>query len=101
MLRALNTELCKAVIVTVILIMMMLSFVNYQLIVDGHMNIEPSTYRDNVTNSVYFTTTTMSSVGYGDILPKTITAKGIVALEQIMVLLLATGIFSISCTNVR
>lgn len=48
---------------------------------------EEQTIFHKVFNRLYFVTSTMSSVGYGDITPKTNIAKGVVILLQLLVLI--------------
>ena len=103
---AVKLSLCCGVIVVVVILLIACMRINYLLITGEHVNMSPymegkgKIWRDNttlVTNSLYFTTTTLSSVGYGDILPVTNTGKLAVAAQQMLVLMLSLGLVSISC----
>jgi hypothetical protein len=49
-------------------------------------------------DGIYFTTTTLSSVGYGDILPTTTIGKMVISAQQLIVLFLSWGMLStINC----
>jgi hypothetical protein len=98
---AFRVHVCVAVITVLIICMIACSIINYKLISQGSTNVTPSdSYTDNVVNGIYLTTTTLSSVGYGDILPVTNSAKIIIAVEQMLVFLLGLGVFTISCSTI-
>lgn len=82
-----------AVIIAVIMFMIVL---NYILVSTGSTNSSATTTKDKMIDSVYFTTTSLSSVGYGDILPTTNTAKVCVSLEHLIVLAFGFGILTLS-----
>ena len=57
-------------------------------------------YWDKVTNGTYFTTTCMSTIGYGDITPKTNTAKLVVSVTNMVALLISIGVISLVSNDV-
>jgi hypothetical protein len=93
--------LCLGSIAITGILIIMCSILNYYLIAQKHVNI--TQYADKVNNtdliinSIYFTFTTLSSVGYGDILPITNTGKMAVALQQMLVLLVSIGLLKTQC----
>lgn len=69
--------------------------INTYLIDNGHIKTT-DTYDSNDVNgtlveSVYFTTTTLSTIGYGDISPKTQFGKLAIALEHLFIICVAFG----------
>lgn len=85
-------NLCARMIITIISLILLTWGLNYVLISAKHTNAT-----DTLPDSIYFTTTMLSTVGYGDIVPITRTGKIVVALQQMAIFLLAIGFFTISC----
>lgn len=111
---ALNINVCKSIIVVVFLIICLSIAVNFYLLSNEHTNVSayeqtvgsdgmrittPRNTTDMTVDSIYFTTTTLSSVGYGDILPITNVGKLAVACQQFVVFMLSIGILTISCSG--
>jgi len=93
-----NVVLCSRVVGGIAMVVIFFVIVNHWIIENGHTNMgmynEP---KHKLIDSIYFTTTTLSSVGYGDILPTTPTGKLLVAGEQMVVMMFALGMLSLSC----
>jgi hypothetical protein len=83
----------------VCLVMLIFMFVNYQLIRDGDTNSKAVGRDDQLTDAAYFTSTTLSTCGYGDIMPVTPYGKKIVAAEQIFIIFLAFGLLALKDAN--
>jgi len=104
-----NKFRCRSVLAVVVLIILIAVAVNCVLVGYEHTNV--SIYEDIdgeetkkskgsiFLDGLYFTTTTLSSVGYGDILPVTRTAKMAVACQQLFVFLLGIGLIEITCAS--
>ena len=81
---------------TQLAVVLVLAFgVNVWLIQNKHTNLSHSD--DPYVDALYFTSTTMSSVGYGDILPVTRTGKLCIAAQQAFTWLLSLGILTVAC----
>lgn len=73
----------------------MFVIINLILIYHGHMNNCDSSYKNfknSLLNSFYFSTTQLTTIGYGDITPNTFTAKWWLLAEHFVVLFLALGL---------
>ncbi len=57
-------------------------------------------YWDKVTNATYFTTTCMSTIGYGDITAKTNAAKVVVSITNMVALFISIGVISLIGDNI-
>lgn len=86
----------RRAVAVMIVVVVFLVIMNLILVSSGATNSSATTAKDKVVDSVYFTTTTMSSVGYGDILPTTNLAKVCVSMEHLIVLAFGFGIISLS-----
>jgi hypothetical protein len=95
---AFNSQLCQGVVVVLIIVITLCTLVNYRLIAYGHTNHIPTNYKDDIITSAYFTTSTLSATGMGDILPATNEAKIAIAVQQGFVFLLAMGLLTVSCS---
>jgi hypothetical protein len=73
--------------------------INGRLVLDGHGNpIVIQKYHvthatPNALNGFYYACTTLSSTGYGDIVPLTPNAKGFAAFVQIVMIMISVGLF--------
>ena len=93
-----KTNICESSIFNVIILIIISLTINFLLIVNNHTNIiYKNNMYDTITDTIYFTTTTLSTIGYGDKYPITNLGKLIVSCQHIFVLLLALGIIAISC----
>lgn len=97
---------CLEVAYTVILILFLFVLVNYYLVINNHTTIstkdengKPRPTSEVLIDSVYFTTTTFSTVGYGDILPTTMTAKLMLILQQLTIFGISIGVVTIACNK--
>ena len=71
----------------------------------GHFDNKPAegeetfkrTVRNRITDGVYFTTTQLSTIGYGDITPKSNTAKNICSIVHIFIIAISLKLFSEYC----
>ena len=85
---------CKTTMGVFVIMIIVCVCINYYLIYSNQVN---SDKKNLFIDSVYFTTTTLSSVGYGDLLPTTPIAKMLVALQQLIVLLGSWGMIALVC----
>lgn len=95
---SLGIKKCKSVLVVVVMLVMACFALNYYLVTTGHMSSSANGV-DGVVDALYFSTTTMSTIGYGDILPVTNTAKLAVAFQQMFMIGLGWGLLAVSCSD--
>jgi voltage-gated potassium channel Kch len=88
---------CQLFIKCWIVILLLFIIVDTILIQQGHTNIDPKGDENSLVNGTYFATTTLSTVGYGDILPTTNLGKLCVGLQHMIVMALGFGILVSSC----
>lgn len=79
-----------------ILFTLILIVVNYVLLLSGHMSCSAGNpegkYVESLVDSMYLSTTQITTMGYGDITPKTLFAKSITFIVHIFVMFLALGL---------
>lgn len=97
---------CLEVAYTVVLILFLFVIVNYYLVSNNHTTIntkdengKPRSRNEILVDSVYFTTTTFSTVGYGDVLPVTMTSKLMVIIQQLVLFGLSLGLVTVACNK--
>jgi voltage-gated potassium channel Kch len=89
------TEEATKIFFGIMITLLILVIGNHYLLNNDHL--EPSASYDKnsdygiLIESLYFSTTTLSTVGYGDILPKTEFGKLSVAMEHLFLLCVAFG----------
>ncbi len=84
----------------IIITVVILTFINNMLIRRDMLTVSKDRpLKETLTDALYFTTTTFSSVGYGDITPKTANAKIIVAFEQVLLICLSLGAIGYEMIN--
>ncbi len=87
---------------TIFIFFIIILTINLILIFNGHFDSEPAegeekfkrTVENTFVDGVYFTTTQMSTIGYGDITAKTDTAKYICSLVHIFIIAVSLKLFS-------
>lgn len=90
-----DTHIFLWIIITIVV----LTGINNLLIINGMLSVDKNRpMKDTLSDALYFTTTTFSSVGYGDITPTTTNAKLIVAIEQILLIFLSLGAIGYEAT---
>ena len=89
------TESFHKILFWVVVNLIVLVVINIYLIDNDHIltsnSYKPKEENATLVESVYFATTTMSTVGYGDILPKTQFGKIVIALEHLFLVCVAFG----------
>lgn len=90
-------QLCPRIVSSVCFLLIVSCVMNMILSFSGQLNDKPKEFIDKLINGAYFTTTTISTVGYGDLLPDTNFAKGMVAVQQCILILVAFGILIFGC----
>lgn len=76
--------------------------INLILIGNGHFDLEPvdgkekfkRNFSNTLTDGVYFTTTQISTIGYGDITPQTSTSKWLSTISHILIILIHLNLIS-------
>lgn len=81
------------IFISYIIIILIINVVLFTM-TDLFNNNKNSSICDQIIDGVYFTTSTISSVGYGDITPKKPLSKIIISMEQIMLIYFSFDIFS-------
>ena len=92
----------KSYIRTIFIFFVIILIVNLILIGNGHFDAEPDdgsvkferTVNNTLVDGFYFTTTQFSTIGYGDVTPKTNISKGISSLFHIVIIALTLKLFS-------
>lgn len=92
----------KSYIRTIIIFCTIILIINLILIGTGHFDSEPAegeekfkrTTGNTITDSLYFTTTQVSSIGYGDITPKTTIAKWMCSFCHILIISISLKLIS-------
>jgi hypothetical protein len=87
---------------TILIFFIIILIINLFLIGYGHFDAEPTddqkrferTPWNTVIDSVYFTTTQLSTIGYGDITAKTTTAKNVCSLVHVFIIIISLKLFS-------
>lgn len=87
---------------TILIFFTIILIINLFLIWFGHFDAEPAdgeekfkrTTWNTVVDSVYFTTTQLSTIGYGDITAKTTTAKNVCSLVHVFIIIISLKLFS-------
>ena len=69
----------------------MFSIIYYNLNV-GHMYYDSNCYPDKYIDHLYFSTTVMTTVGFGDIVPKSSLAKITVMIQELIVIILTVAL---------
>ncbi len=91
--RHIGKHLIRTVFIIIVLFIIVNTFIFYNVDKNGWYNTEKTTLSDAFVNSIYFTSTTMTTIGYGDITPRTNGAKGFVVFMQLMTLFLGMRLF--------
>jgi hypothetical protein len=89
------TEQFPKILFGIVITLIILVIINIYLIDNGHIHTSNSYNPDDenatLVESLYFSITTLSTVGYGDILPKSQFGKIIVTLEHLFILSILFG----------
>jgi hypothetical protein len=85
-----NTMIIHLIIFTIFLI------INFILFFNNENKIHYLTENDSSSTALYFTITTHSTTGYGDVSPVSFPARFCAGLHQIILLIFTTGIISMT-----
>ncbi len=92
-----NKYIGKHFVVAILIVFVLFIFVNaflmYNVSTIGAFNNSQGTKLDALTNGLYFTTSTMTTVGYGDITPQTNSCKLWVTFMQFTAMYLGMRLF--------
>ncbi len=91
--RYIGKHLIVAVLIVIVIFILINSFLMYHVDTIGAFNNKKGTKMDAFVDGIYFTSTTMSTVGYGDITPQTKSAKIFTTCMQVVVLFLSMRLF--------
>lgn len=84
-----------AVVIGVLFLITIFTLINYWLIVNKHIKTTkayiPNDYKSTLIESAYFSTTSLSTSGYGDSYPITQTGQIVVIIQHIAIILLFIG----------
>jgi voltage-gated potassium channel Kch len=91
--RYIGKHLIVAVLIVITIFIIINSFLMYHVDTIGAFNNKKGTKLDAFVDGIYFTSTTMSTVGYGDITPQTKSAKVFATFMQVIALFLGMRLF--------
>ncbi len=101
MLDGVDFKVSKKIMFAVVVYIALCLMLNMYLIRTGGMGekLQAKSSEDQLVDGVYFTTTTLSTVGYGDIAPQTPFAKCVVAVEQLSIFAVGLGLISFAVST--
>ena len=83
------------IIVGVLFLILIFTLINYWLLVNNHIKATkayiPNDWKSTLIESAYFSTTSLSTSGYGDSYPITQTGQILVIIQHIAIILLFIG----------